>query len=274
MINFYSHCDGLLSGKPTNNGFQLYSTCKEILVSAIPDSLPLVNAAVLPLSISTAASALFLELQAPFPSLNPEATGKKILIWGGSSSVGSATIQLAVAAGLEVLTTASSVNQDFVKSLGASHFFDYKDTDVVDKIASLLKPGDLVVDAISIQDTQAKCAQILAGLGGGKLPLMMPPDVTMPDNVKAVFGKSFISAAHIILAHHVIVNSLSPGLTNIEVGDAVWRKHIPEALSAGKYQAKPDPYVITGGLEKVQDGIDMLRKGVSAKKIVIELSGE
>jgi hypothetical protein len=70
------------------------------------------------------------------------------------------------------------------------------------------------------------------------------------------------------------VNSLNPGLTTVDIGDAVWRKYIPEALATGKYQAKPDPFVITGGLEKVQDGINMLRKGVSAKKIVIELSGE
>lgn len=74
--------------------------------------------------------------------------------------------------------------------------------------------------------------------------------------------------------HASLVNSLDPGLTAVEIGDAVWRKYIPEALAAGKYQAKPDPFIITGGLEKVQDGIDLLRKGVSAKKIVIELSRE
>lgn len=111
------------------------------------------------------------------------------MVWGGSSSVGSSTIQLAVAAGFEVVTTASTTNHSFVKSLGASHIFDYKDTDVLERLAGLLKPGDLVVDTISNQDTQAKCAQILAGIGGGKLPLMMPPLVTFPANVEAVFGK-------------------------------------------------------------------------------------
>lgn len=56
------------------------------------------------------------------------------------------------------------------------------------------------------------------------------------------------------------------------MGNAVWRQYVPEALAAGKFQAKPDPIVIEGGLEKVQEGIDILRKGVSAKKIVINLS--
>jgi hypothetical protein len=244
------------------------------LVSVIPDSLPLVNAAVLPLSISTAATALFLLLEAPLPSLNPKQIGKKVLVWGGSSSVGSSTIQLAVAAGLEVVTTASNVNHSFVKSLGATHVFDYKDTDVLESIAGLLKPGDLVVDTIGDQDTQAKCAQILAGIGGGKLPLMMPPLVTFPDNVEAVLGKSLSPIADSRRIYPSIVNSLSPGLTAVDIGDAVWRKYIPKALGAGKYQAKPDPFVITGGLEKVQYGIDLLRKGVSAKKLVIEISRE
>lgn len=44
------------------------------------------------------------------------------------------------------------------------------------------------------------------------------------------------------------------------------------ALDLGTFQAKPDPYVIEGGLEKIQDGLDMLAKGVSAQKIVVEIA--
>jgi hypothetical protein len=43
-------------------------------------------------------------------------------------------------------------------------------------------------------------------------------------------------------------------------------------LAAGKFHAKPDPLVLEGGLERVQEGINLLRKGVSAKKIVIEVA--
>jgi len=72
----------------------------------------------------------------------------------------------------------------------------------------------------------------------------------------------------------LVVNGLDPGLVALDVGDAVWRKYIPEALAAGKFQAKPDPLIIKGGLEKVQEGIDLLRDGVSAKKVVIEIAKE
>jgi hypothetical protein len=68
------------------------------------------------------------------------------------------------------------------------------------------------------------------------------------------------------------VNSLDPGMVNLDIGDAVWRKYLPKALAAGKFLAKPDPEILVGGLERVQDGINILRKGVSAKKIVIEIS--
>jgi hypothetical protein len=71
-----------------------------------------------------------------------------------------------------------------------------------------------------------------------------------------------------------IVNGLDPGLVALDVGDAVWRKYIPAALAAGKFQAKPDPIIIKGGLEKIQEGMDLARDGVSAKKIVVEISKE
>lgn len=58
------------------------------------------------------------------------------------------------------------------------------------------------------------------------------------------------------------------------IGEAIWHEFMPAALAKGSFQAKPDPLVIKGGLSKVQEGIDMLRKGVSAKKVVIEVGGE
>lgn len=183
-----SHCDSLLTRKGANAGFQIYSTCREFLVSAIPNSLPLANAAVLPLSISTASSGLFYKLGLPFPSLTPRSTGKTILIWGGSSSCGSSAIQLAVAAGLNVATTAGNVNREYVKSLGASQVFDHKHSKVIEEILKLVKPGDLVMDCIGSEETQITCGEILGNIGGGKLPILLWPQGPFPDNVQGVLG--------------------------------------------------------------------------------------
>ena len=190
MFTIPSNCDGILTAKIGNDGFQLYATTVEILVSPIPDSLPLENAVVLPVSISTAATALFVTLQAPFPSLNPIPTGKKVLIWGGSSSVGCSAIQLAVAAGFDVIATASQDNHDLVRGLGAAHVFDYRDPDVLNHILPLVRPGDLVLDCISIESTQTICAEILKRIGGGILPVVLPPIEKSPEGVVPIFGKS------------------------------------------------------------------------------------
>lgn len=87
------HCDSLFTQKPTNSAFQRFSTCRELLVAKVPDSLPLANAAVLPISVSTASAGLYKPHGLPLPSLDPKPTGKSILIWGGSSSCGSSAIQ-------------------------------------------------------------------------------------------------------------------------------------------------------------------------------------
>ncbi|KUJ14517.1 putative quinone oxidoreductase [Mollisia scopiformis] len=249
------HCDSILTQKKTNAGFQLYSTCLEILVAELPDSVPLSSAAVLPLSISTASTGLFKALKLPLPSLHPEPTGQAILIWGGSSSVGSTAIQLAVAAGLTVATTTSPQNHAYAKSLGAAYCFDHKDPDVVEKILKVLKKGDVALDVISTESSQKASAEIINKIGGGKLPVVHKPLPTRYDNVETIF-----------------VNGLDPGLVDLDLGRAIWGKYIPQALAAGSFQTKPDPLIIEGGLEKVQDGINILRKGVSAKKVVIEIA--
>jgi hypothetical protein len=50
----------------------------------------------------------------------------------------------------------------------------------------------------------------------------------------------------------------------------IWGNFLPEALFQKKYLIAPEPVVIEQkGLEGIQEGLNMLRKGVSAKKIVV-----
>ena len=58
----------------------------------------------------------------------------------------------------------------------------------------------------------------------------------------------------------------------LDVGDAIWRKFIPNALAEGRFLAKPDPLIIESGLEKIQDANDLLKADVSAKKGVVAVS--
>ncbi len=139
------------SNNSAEGSFQLFTVLKENMTTPIPASLPYENAVVLPLGVSTAACGLLQKdhLALEYPSLTPTPTGKTVLIWGGSTSVGSNAIQLARAAGYEVYTTCSPKNFAYVKQLGASLAFDYSSLTVVNDLIAAFK-GKTLAGALQI----------------------------------------------------------------------------------------------------------------------------
>ena len=121
------------------------------VVVRIPDFLSYEKAAVIPLCLSTAACGLFQKdyLALQYPTVPPKPTNKALLIWGSSTSVGCNAIQLAVSAGYEVITTASSKNFEYLKKLGASQVFDYHSKTVVKDIIGALK-GKIIAGVLAI----------------------------------------------------------------------------------------------------------------------------
>ncbi len=247
---------GLTSNKAADGAFQAYTVLEAHMASPIPKSLSYENASVIPLGVSTAACGLFQKeyLALQFPSSPPKsATGKTVLIWGGSSSVGSNAIQLAVAAGYEVITTASPKNFDYVKKLGASQVFDYHSEKAVDDLIKAFN-GKNSAGALAIGDGAADpCAEVVDKSKGKKfVALANPPSKELPSGV----GSKFIFGSD---------------LKDNEVGPAIWVDFLPKALADGSLIAAPEPEVVGKGLESIQGGLDTLKKGVSAKKCVISL---
>ncbi|EUJ46477.1 zinc-binding alcohol dehydrogenase family protein [Paenilisteria rocourtiae] len=95
----------------------------EHLVGAKPINLSIEEAAAMPLTLITAWEALFDRIR-----INPDAdAGKKLLIINGSGGVGSIATQLAVWAGLEVITTASRDETiTWSKQQGATHVINHR----------------------------------------------------------------------------------------------------------------------------------------------------
>ncbi|CAM0139050.1 hypothetical protein VKS41_003641 [Umbelopsis sp. WA50703] len=240
--------------------FQGYTVVLANMAAKIPSSLDYTNGCVLPLALATAAAGLFLKeylnLQLPMVPAQ-KSTGKVVVIWGGSSSVGSNAIQLAVAAGYEAFSTASPRNFDYLKKLGASQVFDYKDENVVQKIIDALK-GKEVAGALAIgMNSLEPCATILSKTSGSKFVAdVMAPISTTPIPPELGVTSKFV---------------LSSDLRNNEVGEAIYGAFLENALETGKYIAAPDPEVAGHGLEHIQDAYDIFNKGVSAKKIVVTL---
>ena len=49
--------------------------------------------------------------------------------------------------------------------------------------------------------------------------------------------------------------------------------YLPAALQQGKLLAKPDPLAMGVGLKDIQNGVDRIRDGVSAQKLVVSMEG-
>jgi len=131
-------------GFTANHGFQDYVTLEDKLMARVPSDMTYREVVVLGLCSATSAMFLFGRdyLHLDYPELSKSKNGKSVLVWGGSSAVGSNAIQLATAAGYAVITTCSERNFDYVKDLGAVQVFDYKDSEVTEKIATELDKGE------------------------------------------------------------------------------------------------------------------------------------
>ena len=241
-------------GRPEMGGFQEYVIVDAGLACHIPDAMSFAEASVFPLCVATPAHALFSKdfLALPSPKVKTVPTGKSVLVWGGSSAVGGNAIQLAKAAGFEVLATSSPRNFDYVKGLGASKVFDYSSQTVI---------ADLVAEL-----DRTNCAGIFQAAGSAEPCLQIAdqatadlfvatatpvPEDMVPNNVRAkmVFGST---------------------LADSEIGLAIFEDFLPKALARGVYKVAPEPLMIgTKGLDGIQEGLDVLRKGVSAKKVVV-----
>ena len=169
--------------RAAEGGFQWFTVLLDYMSTPIPPRMAYENAAVLPLGLSTAACGLFQKdfLALNHPSAHPRPTGKTLLVWGGSTSVGSNAIQLAVAAGYDVIATASPKNFDYVRKLGAIEAFDYRSKTVVADVINAFQ-GRTIAGAIAIgHGSSAACIDILPGCQGDKFIAMATPPVSFDD---------------------------------------------------------------------------------------------
>lgn len=260
--------------------FQLYTVILEQIASPIPDHLSFENVAVMPLAFTTAAAGLFEkdQLGLEYPQLEPNATGKTVLIWGGSTSVGCNAIQLAKAAGYEVISTSSPKNFDLLRSLGANKVFGYRGPKVIEKIVEAMV-GNSLAGAIAIgEDSMFRCLDILGRCEGDKrLAMATYPVPSQPKRfatLQIIFyaATSMMSIAMKARLRGIKTSFIWGSVVGSPVGDAVYRDFLPEALENRQFKAAPESEIIGQGLEKIQEAMDIQKKGVSARKIVVSLN--
>lgn len=193
-----------------------------------PASLDHIHAAAIPLAGQTAWQGLFRHGQLK--------AGQSVLIHGGSGGVGHFAVQFAKAKGARVLTTVSTDNVDFARSLGADVVIDYKTQRFEDYASNL----DMVFDLIDGETRERSWA--LLKRGG-----VLVSTLTDPSQDKA--------KQHGVRAMRYTVEA-----------DGAELAEIAELVMAGKVK----PHVAkTFPLERASDALSDVEKGHSVGKVVL-----
>lgn len=249
--------DGLLSKDPQNGAFQQYSVVKECAVAKIPASMSFEEGSILPMSVATAAVGIFLSMGIPRP---PAKQHGGFLVWGASSSVGTAVVQIAVSLGYNpVVGVCSPRHSAMVQKLGAHETFDYNSSSVVKDVTQSLKASEqqtvAAYDAISEHGSAPKCAEILETFGGGKLCLTLP----YPEDARQPAGVA-ISQTY---AAKICIEK--------EFGHWLFNEWLAKSLEDKTFVPSPTIEKVDGGIQSIQKALDIHAKGLSGKKLVITL---
>jgi NADPH:quinone reductase len=216
-------------------GFAEYTLTTAHTVSRIPDGVTFEDAAAIPTAGYTAYQALFHKL--PMDHI------ETILIHGGAGGVGGFGVQLAKLAGKTVISTASCLNHDYVKSLGADYVIDYREDDLVTRVMEITKGRgvDAVVDAISRQS--ATDSLDLLAFMGHIVFISGAPDFTKikPFTKSVSYHEIALGAAHqsrdvkaeknLAVIGDEMLNLINQGKLSSMLNEVIALNKIPEALT-------------------------------------------
>ncbi|KAM0343763.1 hypothetical protein ACHAPU_008190 [Fusarium lateritium] len=270
--------------RPDEGAFQELVVLREHLSVKIPDEMTSADASVLPLTTVTAACALFQkdQLALPLPTIKKTrvSTGETIVVWGASTSVGRNAIQLAVAAGYDVVATASPKNWEALRSLGASVVYDYRSSSAVADVASAFA-NRKCAGAVAIgQGSLAKCIDIIKRIPGATQKVAQV-SLDMPESTPTSMASMLpFVAKYFWLTGTNKIKVLRSGVQcKFVFGTDIieWDKegkvatYLGEALELGEYQLSSEAHIVGNGLDRIAKGLDMVRNGAAGKKLVVTL---
>lgn len=235
------------------------------------------GAATISAALTTASSILAHEFQLkPQLQLKSQYQDDYPLIWGGSSSVGIITIQLAkLVFGIKIIVTASKKHADFLKSLGADIVIDYNDEDAVEQIKKI---GDgkirYALDIIAQPKTFQALYDATLGTKEGELIIdnlsLLDKEVLQLDssrtNVK--FTTTLVYTLNGEAANWG-PHTIEPIPQAVKDYSYFWEEVLPPILPKLKHHRLK---VLQPGLKTVGEGLELFQKGeVSGEKIVFRL---
>jgi NADPH:quinone reductase-like Zn-dependent oxidoreductase len=125
------------------------------ILSPAPKSIPLADAAALPLVGLTAWQALFEHAEL--------VAGQRVVIIGAGGAVGGYAVQLGKAAGAHVIATASPRSLEQVRTAGADEIVDHTTTEIT---AAVAEPVDILLNLAPIDPAQFAALVAMVRSGG------------------------------------------------------------------------------------------------------------
>jgi len=237
--------------------FQEYSLAESDILSRIPPKISTVSAVSVPVTSITSLMCLYHTTGAslpPFWKSPKEGHGKSILIVGGSTSCGQFAIQFARLSGFtNIIVTAGPKHEQLVTGLGATHIIDRAKTqDEQIREIQVISKGNLevAVDTIGNADTQFIG---YSALSKGVLASTGHINAKIKDAGKDVLVKSIFGSSHV----------------HRDLAREYWGV-IEGYLDRG--EIVPNKVRVLVGLDKIVEGLDMLKKGTnSGEKIVVQV---
>ncbi|KAL1596418.1 hypothetical protein SLS60_009064 [Paraconiothyrium brasiliense] len=238
--------------------FQRYVVCSDIMISRVPSHIDLQIPASLMMNLTCVVGLFSGRLGLERPPLDgreAEKKGKKILVYGGSSSFGGLSVGYLTQAGYAVVTTSSPKNSSFVEGLGAITIIDH-----TQEQESLVKqlldhgPYDVVVDFVSNADTLAITGRVVEAQGGGRLFTMQPGRGGLPAGVERVFepySESLYEERNRNLQRWLV------------------HEYLPKGIENGLIKPLPIEKV-GGGLKGLNDGLRKILVGGGGARFIVE----
>ncbi|KAI8195844.1 2-methylene-furan-3-one reductase [Colletotrichum sp. SAR 10_65] len=247
---------------------QTLITVPTYLLGKMPQGLTMQEAVTVPDNIVTVFQAAVMDLGLPLPWPIPEGwippeADAPILLWGGAGSVGMYSIEVFRHWGYKNLVVVSSKkHHEYLKSLGATVCFDYRDKHVVDEIREYLGPQGVpyVIDCIGHLTGSLRHITKLAD-DGTKVAVMLPVVISDPTEIQAPVYQ-MTEPAEGQWKEGVIVKGVRTHfyLKNQLFKDKMQCEIIPTLLE--QKVVRPNPQRIVEGetlLERAQDAIVLLR---------------
>ncbi|RAH64138.1 zinc-binding alcohol dehydrogenase family protein [Aspergillus aculeatinus CBS 121060] len=267
IFGFVSGCNPL---HPTDGAFSTATPAVAALQLLIPAHLSFAEAATFGIALTTIGQSLYQTLNLAPPD-TPLSEPLPILIYGGSSAMGTMAIQFAKLSGYRVFTTCSPRNFELVRSYGADEVFDYRDPDAAALINE--KTGNrlrLVMDTIGGEEAVAFCDRAMSA-EGGEFATLLTDTVIPRENVR-----TRITVAYTAMGEELELGGHRIPARKEDYDFAVeWMRKLWPFLQDGKI--KPHPVrVVEGGLKGLaEQGFEIMRQGkLSGEKLVVEVETE